>query len=52
MGADHYKVLIVNHVGDTRGGPWYSDLTCIRADGQGPMPLGLAARGIVVNPGE
>lgn len=47
-----YKVVIVDHEGDTRGNAWYSNLTCIRADGQGPIPLGLAARGIVVNPGE
>ena len=41
-----YKVLIINHQGDNRGGPWYSDLTCIRADGQGPIPLSLVNRGI------
>ncbi|MBB4017389.1 hypothetical protein GGR16_002418 [Chelatococcus caeni] len=45
-----YKVLAVDHIGDTRGQPWYSDLTCIRADGQGPLPLGLAQRGIALDP--
>ncbi|KAA2237665.1 phage protein [Salinarimonas soli] len=43
-----YKVLIVDHVGDTRGQPWYSDLVCLRADGQGPFPLSLGGRGITI----
>ncbi|NTG86212.1 hypothetical protein G6L15_08640 [Agrobacterium rhizogenes] len=45
-----YKVLVVNHSGDTRGEPWYSDMLCIRADGKGPIPLGLVPKGINVDP--
>lgn len=45
-----YKALIVNHTGDTRGGPWYTDITCIRADGKGQLPPSITARGISVNP--
>ena len=47
-----YKVLVVGHSGDTRGNPYYTDIVCIRADGEGPLPLGLAARGIVLDPTE
>jgi len=28
-----YKVFAVDTLGDTRGQPWYSDLTCVAADG-------------------
>ena len=45
-----YKALVVDHVGDTRGNPWYTDIVCIRADGQGPIPLGLAGQGINIDP--
>lgn len=45
-----YKVLVVNQIGDTRGQPWYSDMLCIRADGKGPIPLGLVPKGINVDP--
>lgn len=45
-----YKVLVVEHHGDTRGNPFYTDIICLRADGQGPIPFGLAARGINVDP--
>jgi hypothetical protein len=45
-----YKVLVVNHSGDTRGDTWYSDMLCIRADGKGPIPLGLVPKGINVDP--
>jgi hypothetical protein len=44
-----YKVLVVSHSGDTRGDTWYSDMLCIRADGKGPIPLGLVAKGISVD---
>lgn len=46
-----YKVLVVNHGGDTRGNPYYTDIVCIRADGQGPLPLRLAGQGINLDPG-
>jgi hypothetical protein len=45
-----YKVLMVTHAGDTRGDTWYSDMLCIRADGKGPIPLGLVPKGISVDP--
>lgn len=43
-----YKVLSVHHSGDTRDTPYYTDAVCIRADGDGPLPAGLAARGVVL----
>ncbi|NTA27391.1 phage protein [Allorhizobium ampelinum] len=45
-----YKVLVVNHSGDTRGQDWYSDILCLRADGKGPIPLNLASQGIALDP--
>lgn len=30
-----YRVLVVEHEGDTRGTPWYSNLTCLALDGTG-----------------
>jgi hypothetical protein len=27
-----YRVFVVEHEGDTRGGPWYSDLVCLAVD--------------------
>jgi hypothetical protein len=47
-----YRVLVAEHTGDTRGLPWYTDVVCIRADGQGPLPIGLAGRGISLDPGD
>lgn len=34
-----YKVLIAEHTGDTRGNPWYSDLTCIGVNAAIPPSL-------------
>jgi hypothetical protein len=47
-----YKCLVVEHQGDTRGLSYYTNVTCIRADGQGPLPIGLAGQGINLDPGE
>lgn len=47
-----YKCLVVEHQGDTRGLAYYTNVTCIRADGQGPLPLRLAGQGINLDPGE
>ena len=44
-----YKVLLVNHSGDSCGNNWYSDMPCIRADGKGPIPMNLVSRGIAVD---
>lgn len=43
-----YKCLVVNHIGDTRGDPWYSQILCLRADGKGPIPLSIASQGIAL----
>lgn len=40
-----YKVHLVEHEGDVRGNPWYSNLTCIKANGD--IPPALAQRGII-----
>jgi len=47
-----YKVLVSEHHGDTHGNPWYTEVVCTRADGQGPQPIGLANRGIDLDPGQ
>ncbi|MDE1158442.1 MAG: hypothetical protein PW791_09215 [Neorhizobium sp.] len=44
-----YKVLYVTHAGDTRDVPWYTDMICLRADGGGPIPIGLVSKGISVD---
>jgi hypothetical protein len=28
-GQGSYRVLVMNHTGDTRGTPWYTDITCL-----------------------
>lgn len=42
-----YTVAAVRHIGDTRGGPWYTDMICIRPDAPGysglPVATNLAA---------
>lgn len=38
-----YRVIVADHVGDTRGNDWYSDLICIALD-DGATP-GLVAKG-------
>jgi hypothetical protein len=40
-----YKVLGIDFDGDTRGNPWYMDLTCIDGRGFTPTPLLAAAAG-------
>ena len=44
----YYKCLVVNHIGDTRGDPWYTQILCLRADGKGPIPLSIASQGIAL----
>lgn len=31
-----YRVLVVEHEGDTRGTPWYSNIVCLRIDSSAP----------------
>ena len=37
-----YKIVVVEHHGDSRGNPWYTEVVCIRADGQGSIPLSVS----------
>lgn len=39
-----YRIVVVNHTGDTRGQEWYSDLTCIALDDT--VTPGLFNRGL------
>lgn len=42
IGADgFYKVLYIDHIGDTRGNPWYSEMVCLATDpsAQGPLSV-------------
>ena len=36
-GQGIYRILAVNHSGDSRGQPWYSDLECVALDGTVPV---------------
>ncbi|WCS27232.1 hypothetical protein LOK46_10565 [Methylobacterium sp. NMS14P] len=39
-----YKVIVVNRIGDTHGGPggpWFNEMTCLSADGRGYVPQNL-----------
>ncbi len=40
-----YRVLVVEHVGDTRGTPWYSHLTCLAVDASSPPGTSVQADG-------
>ncbi len=37
-----YKVLKIDIIGDTRGTPWYMDLACVAASGEGWLPAKVA----------
>lgn len=41
-----YKIIAMEHHGDTRGGAWYTDMVCERADGKGTVPLNVSQRNI------
>lgn len=47
-----YRVLVADHFGDTEGNAYYTDAVCLRADGEGPIPLSLAQQGITLDPGQ
>lgn len=40
-----YRVLVAEHQGDTRGNPWYSDLTCLSVDPTVAPDLSVKAYG-------
>ena len=42
-----YKIVVVEHHGDTHGNPWYTEVVCHRADGQG-VQLNVANLNIAV----
>ncbi|MDC9027118.1 phage protein [Pseudomonas aeruginosa] len=50
-----YKVLVANHVGDTRGNEWYTDVICISVDAtvsnQGMVKAGVGIPGVIAEPG-
>ena len=36
-GQGYYYVMVANHSGDTRGNPWYTDMTCLSIDATIPL---------------
>lgn len=38
-----YYVMVANHVGDSRGNNWYTDMTCLAVDATVPMDAAAAA---------
>lgn len=40
-----YRVLVAEHVGDTRGNDWYSELTCLAADISSPVASSVQSNG-------
>lgn len=45
-----YRVIKVDHTGDTRGNDFYTSGICWSAAGKGPAPLGATTRGVDVLP--
>lgn len=46
-----YKVVTRDHIGDTRGQPWYTDVSCVSlSGGNGLVEARYGANGIVVPP--
>ena len=45
-----YYVMVANHYGDTRGTPWYTDLTCLAIDAAVPLSVGQTTNPFVVGP--
>jgi hypothetical protein len=41
-----YYVMVAEHTGDTRGLPWYTDVTCLAADAS-MIPVGLFNQAVV-----
>jgi hypothetical protein len=40
-----YRVLVAEHVGDTRGNDWYTELTCLDAGISSPVPSSVLPNG-------
>jgi hypothetical protein len=40
-----YRVIVAEHVGDTRGNDWYSELTCLAIDRTSPANTSVKAHG-------
>jgi hypothetical protein len=40
-----YRVLVAEHVGDTRGNDWYTELTCLAADISSPVSSSVQSNG-------
>lgn len=40
-----YRVLVAEHVGDTRGNDWYTELTCLAADISSPVSSSVLPNG-------
>jgi hypothetical protein len=40
-----YRVLVAEHVGDTRGNDWYTELTCLAADISSPVATSVQSNG-------
>jgi hypothetical protein len=40
-----YRVLVAEHVGDTRGNDWYTELTCLAADLSSPVATSVQSNG-------
>ncbi len=53
LDQDMYGIVIgLKHTGDTRGGEWYTDVTCVTSGGKVPLPLaGLNIPGMLSEPG-
>ncbi len=45
-----YKVLFVDHQGDSRGGDWYTTATCVALNSNKGIPISQAVRGIPLEP--
>jgi hypothetical protein len=45
-----YYVMVANHVGDSRGNDWYTDLTCLAVDAT--VPLDAASTALIALSGE
>lgn len=45
-----YKAFVIEHVGDTRGQPWYTNLTCLSIDQSAPIASSVSPYGKPIDP--